>query len=177
MARDIIDIAAAEIGYRETGNNQTKYGAWFGMNGAAWCHMFASWCADQAGADGLVPKTASTTTGMNWFIQKGQFKYKGSYTPKRGDFIYFKTGRSHVGLVESCSGGTVYTIEGNSSDQVKRRSYPLSEGTITGYGVPNYHNLNSGSSKKEGSEGSKEKEKSRKKTSDRKSTRLNSSHA
>lgn len=56
MARDIIDIAAAEIGYRETGNNQTKYGAWFGMNGAAWCHMFASWCADQAGAAGLVPK-------------------------------------------------------------------------------------------------------------------------
>lgn len=166
MARDIIDIAAAEIGYRETGNNQTKYGAWFGMNGAAWCHMFVSWCADQAGAAGLVPKTASTTDGMNWFIQKGQFKYKGSYTPKRGDFIYFKTGRSHVGLVESCSGGTVYTIEGNSSDQVKRCSYPLSNATITGYGVPNYDNLNTGSSKGGNQSGKNGKTKSQKKASE-----------
>ncbi len=164
MARDIIDVAAAEIGYRETGNNQTKYGAWFGTNGAAWCHMFVSWCADQAGAAGSVPKTASTTTGMNWFIQKGQFQYKGSYTPKRGDLIYFKTGRSHVGLVERCSGGTVYTIEGNSSDQVKRRSYPLSEGTITGYGVPAYDHLNTNSN--QASSAGNQNTKSSKKTSE-----------
>ena len=70
MARDIIDIAAAEIGYRETGNNQTKYGAWFGMNGAAWCHMFASWCAEQAGAAGPVPKKTATTNGLNWVFKK-----------------------------------------------------------------------------------------------------------
>ena len=148
MGKDIIDVAVGELGYRETGENQTKYGAWFGMNGAAWCHMFVSWCANQAGvSSAIVPKTASTTDGMNWFIAKGQFKYKGSYTPKRGDLIYFKTGRSHVGLVERSSGGTVYTVEGNSSNQVRRRSYPLAEHTITGYGVPKYDNLkNSGSS-------------------------------
>lgn len=143
MARDIIDVAAAEIGYRETGENQTKYGAWFGMNGAPWCHMFVSWCAEQSGNAAVVPRTAYCPTGISWFQQRGQYKLKGSYTPKRGDIIYF--GGAHVGLVESSSGGTVYTIEGNSSNAVCRRSYPLSNARITGYGVPNYDNLNSSS--------------------------------
>ena len=51
MAKDIVDVAIAEIGYSETGNNSTKYGKWYGMNGAAWCHMFVSWCANQAGVN------------------------------------------------------------------------------------------------------------------------------
>ena len=147
MAKDIVDVAIGELGYSETGNNQTKYGKWIGMNGAAWCHSFVSWCASQAGQGAAVPKTASTTIGMQWFLKKGQFRYKGKYTPKRGDIIYFKTGRSHVGIVESCSGGTVRTIEGNSSNKVCRRSYPTSNATITGYGVPDYSYLNLGSGK------------------------------
>ena len=62
MAKDIVDVAIGELGYRETGSNSTKYGKWYGMNGAAWCHMFVSWCADQAGiSTSVVPKTASTT--------------------------------------------------------------------------------------------------------------------
>lgn len=135
---DIVDIALSQVGYTETGGNRTKYGKWYGMDGAAWCHMFVSWCADQAGAAGSVPKTADTTVGMNWFKNKGLFKYKGQYTPKRGDIVYFKTGRSHVGIVEKTSGSTLYTVEGNSGSVVKKRSYSLAEKTITGYGVPKY---------------------------------------
>lgn len=136
---DIIDVAASQIGYKESGENQTKYGAWYGMNGAPWCHMFVSWCADQAGVPvSVVPKTASTTEGMEWFKNRGLFKYKGKYTPKRGDLVYFKTGRSHVGLVEKVTGSTLHTIEGNTSDKVARRTYPLSNETITGYGTPKY---------------------------------------
>ncbi len=162
MAKDIIDVAAGELGYKEEGDNRTKYGAWMGMNGAPWCHMFVSWCADQAGVSAsVVPKTASTSAGMNWFKQKGLFKYKDKYTPDRGDIVYFKTNRSHVGLVEYVSGNTLHTIEGNSSDQVKRRTYPLSEPTITGYGVPKYKNLNTEKSGSTGSNGSKDKQKKR----------------
>ena len=40
MAKDIVDVALGQIGYREQGNNRTKYGEWFGMNGAAWCSCF-----------------------------------------------------------------------------------------------------------------------------------------
>lgn len=146
MAKDIVDVAIGELGYAEEGNNSTKYGKWYGANGAAWCHMFVSWCANQAGVStSIVPKTASTSAGMNWFKNKGLFKYKGKYTPKRGDIVYFKTGRSHAGIVEKVSGSTLHTVEGNSSNKVRRRTYPLNHSTITGYGVPKYENLNTSS--------------------------------
>ncbi len=63
MAKDIVDIALGEVGYAETGNNLTKYGQWMCMNGYAWCHMFVSWCAAQAGEASAVPYTASCSTG------------------------------------------------------------------------------------------------------------------
>lgn len=150
MAKDIVDVAIGEIGYKEEGNNLTKYGKWYGMNGAAWCHMFVSWCANQAGVKtSIVPKTASCSSGMNWFKKKNLFKYKGKYTPKRGDIIYFcSAGSSHVGIVEKVSGNTVHTVEGNTSNKVARRSYSLSAAKITGYGVPKYENLNNSNGSK-----------------------------
>ena len=132
---DLIDIAKKYLGYRERGINNTIFGEYMHANNAPWCHSFVSYCAFKACILGsLVPSTPSTTTGMNWYIQKGRFGYKGQYTPKRNDIVYFKTNRSHVGIVEYVSGGVVHTIEGNSSDMVKRRSYSLNEPTITGYG-------------------------------------------
>lgn len=133
---DIIDVAAKEVGYKEGAGNRTKFGEYTGTNGSAWCHSFVSWCAKEAGVGtDVVPKTASTDTGMDWFKKKNRFKLKGNYTPRRNDLVYFKTGRSHVGIVEKVSGNTLHTIEGNSSDAVKRRTYPLTEKTITGYGI------------------------------------------
>ncbi len=141
---DLIDVASKEIGYKESGDNKTKFGAFTGTNGMAWCHAFVSWCANKAKiGTNIVPKTASTTVGMNWYKNKGRFGYKGKYTPKRNDLIYFKTGASHVGIVEKVSGGMVYTIEGNSSNKVQRKSYSLNYKTITGYGKVNAYISNS----------------------------------
>ena len=44
----------------------------------------------------------------------------------------------HVGIVEKCENGTVYTVEGNSGDACKQQSYPVGSGSIYGYGCPNY---------------------------------------
>ena len=55
-----------------------------------------------------------------------------------GDIIFFdydhNGSANHVGIVESCDGSTVYTIEGNASDAVKRLSYSANYGGIAGYG-------------------------------------------
>lgn len=136
--KDIIDVAISQIGCY--GSDANKFSRFTSTYGAFWCHSFVSWCANRAGVPTSVfPNTASTDTGMAFFKRKGQFKYKGSYTPKRGDVIYFKTGASHVGLVEYVKNGRVYTIEGNTTgDWVRRRDYALSYRTITGYGVPRY---------------------------------------
>lgn len=52
MSREhIIDTAAAEDGTKESppNSNRTKYGAWFGYDGAPWCAMFVSWVYHHAG--------------------------------------------------------------------------------------------------------------------------------
>lgn len=47
-------------------------------------------------------------------------------------------GADHVGIVESCDGSTVHTIEGNTSDSCARRSYRVGSASILGYGTPLY---------------------------------------
>jgi hypothetical protein len=32
----VVDIAKAELGYKEIGNNDTKYGKWYGLNNNPW---------------------------------------------------------------------------------------------------------------------------------------------
>ncbi|WP_286673813.1 peptidoglycan-binding protein [Clostridium sp. ZBS20] len=133
-----VDCARGQVGYEESGTNITKYGQWYGMNGQPWCAMFVSWCANQAGIlNSVVPRYASCNEGANWYKNRGRYKTRGTgYVPKTGDVIFFNSnGINHTGIVESASSGTVYTIEGNSSDAVKKRSYNLTNSYINGYGV------------------------------------------
>lgn len=127
-AARILTVAASQIGYREgrsdsgIWNNDNAYGAWYGMNGSAWCAQFVSWCADRAGYLGAtIPRHAYTPTGWNWFKARG-------LTPtsaQAGDVFYVygyvaSEGRSrvhHVGLVERVlEDGYIQTVEGNTND-------------------------------------------------------------
>ena len=169
QAADIIAVAKTQIGYLEGSyggtvagsNNYTKYGVWYddyfntaGFSYGAWCAMFVSWCAYQAGIpSSTVYYHAYCPYGVDWFADRGLWKdsayYGGSYTPKQGDIIYFgdSDGSSHVGLVNYSSGGYVYTIEGNTGGQNGEinegggcfaKSYSLSYSRILGYGTPKY---------------------------------------
>jgi|GEM_PF-1096821 len=148
QADKLISTAESQIGYKEGSDGYTKYGAWYGIPRGHWCAMFVSWCANQSSiSTSTIPKHASCDVGKDWFKNKGLWensKYKGgSYTPKKGDIIYFSStsnmnDSTHVGIVTSASSTTVYTIEGNTSDQVARKSYSLGYKTILGYGIPTY---------------------------------------
>ena len=63
-----------------------------------------------------------------------------SMTPQVGDqiFFYISGGINHTGIVESIENNRVITIEGNSSDEVKRNTYILGSLIIAGYGHPNW---------------------------------------
>ena len=65
-----------------------------------------------------------------------------NYEPQAGDLIFFDWGNDgsidHVGIVEKCENGTVYTVEGNSGDACKQQSYPVGSSSIYGYGCPAY---------------------------------------
>lgn len=49
-----------------------------------------------------------------------------------------KVGADHVGIVEKVENGRVYTIEGNTSDSCRQRSYPVGYYKILGYDVVRY---------------------------------------
>lgn len=92
---------------------------------------------------GAVPKFSLCDNGIAWFKEHNKWKEK-DYTPAAGTFIFFdwpdengnRDGKSdHVGIVERCENGIVYTIEGNSGDEVKENSYPVGYSSIMGYGV------------------------------------------
>lgn len=126
-----------------------KYPKWYNgkKNGFAWCDMFVDWCFltafgyEKALALLCQPERstgAGCTYSAGFYRQKGQFYTKD---PKPGDQIFFGTSISdcsHTGIVEKVDGSKVYTIEGNTSDQVARRSYALTYNKIVGYGRPKY---------------------------------------
>ncbi len=155
--QDMIAIAKTQVGYYKADGMATKYGTWYNVYvnasgdyypSAAWCAMFMSWCADQAN----IPKTifrmnASTVNMATWYQNNknpGYWHDRGSYTPKAGDLIFFKFNTNnnyvnHVGIVTGISGGKVYTIEGNTSNSVRERSYGLNDTAIVGYATPDYN--------------------------------------
>lgn len=137
---DMVAVAQSQIG--NVGGQ--PYWSWYGFGSRVeWCAIFASWCANQCGYidAGIVPKFAGCGVGVQWFQNRGQW-LSGSATPEPGMLIFFQWYGSdssiadHVGIVESVADGRVYTIEGNSGDQVRRNSYPVGFGEIKGYGVP-----------------------------------------
>lgn len=142
----IVAKAVSQIGYKEKGNNDTIYGAWYGMNYQPWCMMFISWCAAQCGiSTGTIPKLAYVPYCVDFYQKQGRYKAKGTYRPEAGDLIIYGS-NSHIGIVEKVQGNTVFTIEGNTSangnssngDGVYRRSRALSDSWIKGYCLPDY---------------------------------------
>ena len=137
--------AIVEVALTQLGNQGGQpYWSWYGFNSRVeWCACFVSWCADQCGyiESGLVPKFAGCVDGANWFKSNGKWQDR-TYEPKVGDIIFFDWEgdgtTDHVGIVEKCENGTVYTVEGNSGDACKQRQYAVESSNIYGYGIPAY---------------------------------------
>lgn len=133
----IVEVALTQLG-NEGGQ---PYWSWYGFDGRVeWCACFVSWCSEQCGylESGIIPKFSLCSDGVNWFKGKGQWQDR-NYEPQAGDIIFFDWGNDgsidHVGIVEKCENGTVYTVEGNSGDACRQQSYPVGSSSIYGYGV------------------------------------------
>lgn len=105
-----------------------------------WCAAFAMNLIKDHGLDDLkgLSNRNYCPTIESWARGKGKYGQPGKYKPKPGDAILFtwngsKGTPNHIGIVEKVQNGKVYTIEGNSSDSVKRKVYPLNSSVIDGY--------------------------------------------
>lgn len=154
MREKFLQVALSQVGYKEKKSNKdldsktanagsgnyTKYGAWYGVNPAAWCCMFVSWCANEVGILGkLIPKYKGAGTGYNWFKKKEQLTMK----PKPGDIGFLKpTSKkyvsSHTFIVYEVLGEKITTIEGNLHNGVIKTTRRLTDSNILGFGSVQY---------------------------------------
>lgn len=165
-AQALLAIAATEIGYHEKAsnsdldsptansgsNNWTKYARDLAAagyynankNGYAWCDVFVDWCFYQlAGRNAVKAQELECQTGPygagcifshKYYQQQGRL-YS---TPMPGDQVFFTHNGeiTHTGIVETVNGNRITTIEGNSNNQVSRRSYTLGDSYIKDFGRP-----------------------------------------
>ena len=138
------NTAIVELAKRQAGNvGGRPYWSWYGFNSRVeWCACFVSWCYNQAGKS--EPRFAGCQSqGVPWFQSRGQWGARGYENIAPGDAIFFDWdgdgSADHVGLVIGTDGERVYTVEGNSGDACKIKSYPLDYACIKGYGLMNWN--------------------------------------
>lgn len=165
-SKQVLDLAAKYIGYKEKASNKDLYsfdanagkgnytmfqeelakaGFWNNnKNGYDWCTSFVAWCfwrlCGNVEAKRILCLTgdygASCTAWVKYYKAQARLFTK----PKVGD-QYFKRGSDgdpcHTGIVESVSGNTFVTIEGNAGNMVKRVTRQL-DNTVYGFGRPYY---------------------------------------
>ena len=132
-----------ELAKRQVGNvGGQPYWSWYGFNSRVeWCACFVSWCYGQMGLS--EPRFAACQSqGIPWFQSHGQWGARGYDNLAPGDAIFFDWdldgSADHVGIVIGTDGSLVYTVEGNSGDACKIRSYDVNYECIKGYGLMNW---------------------------------------
>ncbi len=136
----ILNLIRPEVGVAEQppGSNDSPRIAQYrqataGSGVGPWCAYFTSWAAREAGVPlgdqgqgfGRVDDVYA------WAQRTGKAIPAAGATPQPGDLIVWD---EHIGIVESVlPDGRVQTIEGNSSDQVSRRTHDASGGGAIGY--------------------------------------------
>ena len=113
----LLEIAGAEVGYKEGAHGYTKYGEYWGDAYAQWCAEYLCWCVDQVDKThgtqllhNVYPLYGGQNTGMRWFIRQGRFIARngnltdwgyqwfkgadtfiqaGEYIPQPGDWVFF----------------------------------------------------------------------------------------
>ena len=134
----VVDIAKSQVG--NVGGQ--PYWSWYGFTSRVeWCACFVSWCYGQMGL--TEPRfSACQSQGIPWFQSHGQWGGRDYANIAPGDAIFFDWdldgSADHVGIVVGTDGSRVYTVEGNSGDACKIKSYSLTYECIKGYGLMNW---------------------------------------
>ncbi|MCI5843239.1 MAG: CHAP domain-containing protein [Clostridiales bacterium] len=121
-ANDVLKIAKGEIGVKESpaNSNNVKYNTWYygkSVSGIAypWCMAFIMWLMAQGGI--TVPIKTASCSALLAAAKKAGKLVTGGY--KAGDVMLFNfsggSSPTHTGILESVSGSTLTTIEGNTS--------------------------------------------------------------
>lgn len=123
--KTVQEIAKSYEGYTETGNNDTEFGKWFGLNNQPWCAMSASKIFHDAGRIlEVAPKVkskgfASCDEWLKFLTKNNQLVPLGD--AQQDDLVFFQFDTDaqpdHVGIVKGHNKTlkVIYVWEGNTS--------------------------------------------------------------
>lgn len=160
---NILRVALSQLGYHEGdsaddfdgmntsgSSNYIEYARLlvpnYNDNHYEWCACFVNWCLNQARVDYAYGEIGCWKW-VEWLkandMFQDSFAYSGTYLPQPADMIFFNwketnTTSGHIGYVLYVTDTTIYTIEGNSNNEVGIRSYDLYDPCVIGFGTPAY---------------------------------------
>ena len=136
----VLNLVRAEVGVAEQppGSNDAPRIAQYrqataGSGVGPWCAYFVSWASREAGVPlGDAGQGFGRVDDVYaWAQRAGKAIPAGTQPPQPGDLIVWD---EHIGVVEAVlPDGSIQTVEGNSSDQVSRRTHDASGGGAIGY--------------------------------------------
>lgn len=103
-----------------------------------WCAAFVSYVVQHADAESEdlsfphPPRLAAAFSFESWGRENGAVVFSPSnetYKPEPGDIVTYTF--SHIGIIESVSGGSFVAIEGNTNDDGSREGYEVARRTRT----------------------------------------------
>jgi hypothetical protein len=113
-----------------------------------WCATFVSAVAIKLGYTSIIPTECSCSKMIALLKSLGSWDENDARVPNPGELIFYHwndngvgdntSNPNHIGIVEKVSGNTITVIEGNYSEEVKRRTIAVNGKYIRGYGVPKY---------------------------------------
>lgn len=129
-AAAVVSLARKQLGIREQGNNRTKFGKWYGMDGVPWCAIFVSWVFAKSGTPLPALQGAKGFAGVRDGAAELNKRGMLLQEPRVGS-IWLHRGATwnsdHTGIVTKVhADGSFTTIEGNASDRVLERRHPAS---------------------------------------------------
>ena len=141
-----LEIARAEIGTRESGNNRGRrveeYQAADNLPGGgyAWCGSFVAWCLRETAKRDAVTIPWSNSASCDVIWQDARKRKLTRLLPQPGDVFlirakkgngYSNSDAIHTGFVDKVNGNTFTTIEGNTNADGGREGHSVLSHTKT----------------------------------------------
>lgn len=157
----VVSLARSEVGYREGGDNFTKYASdqnisklygWTPQN-QPWCGTFVNWVFMTALGYDLGSKL---TYGGSALCRAAADNYKAhnafNKSPELGDQSFYYSGGAinHTGIVVEVNGDSFVAVEGNYSDKVSLVTHSTGSSDVAGFGRPCWDIVLSASAQSQG---------------------------
>ena len=113
-----------------------------------WCAAFVSTVSLQCDLRDIMPTECGCPSMIRLYQELGRWVEDDAHVPSPGEVIFYdwndsgvgdNLGQSdHVGIVVSCTNGTMTIIEGNCDNAVKLRQIAVNARFIRGFGIPDF---------------------------------------